>query len=90
MRVKICIDKERDISAVVEAVQMIQYKGGTVGFVLPYSEYYLSRAYNVYESTEPADPHDYAYWSDSLLRTGYLDLSKSKLIFNRYKTKTYT
>jgi hypothetical protein len=89
MRVRINYNNRNRENAtiVIEVVQMNHYDEGTIGLVLPYSEYFASKGYNVYESTEQADEHDFSYWSDTLLRTGYLDLTRTNLKFNRYKAK---
>ena len=66
---------------IIETIQMIQNNNGSIGFVLPYSIYGERRKYDFYLSTTPAEITEFNRWSDHLLRTGYLDLSRSEILF---------
>ena len=66
---------------IIEVIQMIQSNNGHIGFVMPYSIYGERRKYDFYLSTTPAEISEFNRWCDHLLRTGYLDLSRSEIMF---------
>ena len=83
MRVLFKRDDERQ--TFIEVIQMLRYNNETLGLVMPYSQYGETKGFNFYQSTEPADEREFNYWCDQLMRNGYLDLTRSKLVFKAYK-----
>ena len=79
MRVQI-MRKDYGIS-VIEVIQMLQYNEKTIGLVMPYSQRLEKRKYDSYESTTPVDEADFNRWCEQLVRTGYLDLTRTDLEF---------
>lgn len=73
-------------ATVIEIIQMIRYNNdNTLGLIMPYSQYGATRQYEYYESTTPVDEYEYNRLCEQLMRTGYLDLSHSQLVFKAFK-----
>ena len=72
---------------VIEVVQMIRFDSFRLGLILPDSTYLDNRVYDYYQSTKEVVERDYIYWCDQLMRNGYLDLTRSDLVFSAYKSE---
>ena len=85
---RVCIKRSHDRTVVVEIVQFIKFKEDNIlGLILPYSSWYETRNYNFYKSTTPVEDRDYKYWCEQLTRNGYLDLTRTDLLFDCFKAK---
>lgn len=85
---RVSFRRENNKVTVIEVIQMIHYDDvSTVGLVMPYSAYGEAKKYNVYESRSKVDETEYTYWCDQLLRNGYLDLTRSNLVFRGFVGK---
>ena len=78
---RVCFRRDNKLKVVIEIMQMIRYDTDTVGLVMPYTKHHEIRNYDCYESNEKVDESDYNYWCDQLMRTGYLDLSRTNFTF---------
>ncbi len=85
---RVLIKRSDDRAVVVEIVQFIKFKEDNIlGLILPYSSWYETRNYNFYKSTTPVEDRDYNYWCEQLTRNGYLDLTRTDLLFDCFKAK---
>lgn len=72
---------------VIEVIQMIRFDSFRLGLIMPDSTYLDNRNYDYYQSTTEIVERDYIYWCDQLMRNGYLDLTRSDLVFSAYKSE---
>lgn len=66
---------------VIEAIEMKRLNNQCLGLVLPYSKRLEKLEYDTFESTTPIDETEFIRWCEQLLRTGYLDLTRTELEF---------
>lgn len=83
MRVYFKRDDNRTV--LVEVVQFVRYSSNdTLALVMPASKYMEKKGLEYYNSTKPVSEMDYNSWCEQLMRNGYLDLTRSGLIFTAY------
>lgn len=78
--------REDGTTTVIEVIQMTRYREEyTLGLAMPYSQYCETKGFNFYKSTTAVDENEFNYLCEQLMRNGYLDLTRSKLVFKAYK-----
>ncbi len=83
---RVYFKREDGSATVIEVIQMIRYRDeNTLALAMPYSQYGETKGFNYYLSTTAANESDFKYWCEQLMRTGYLDLTRSDLVFKAYK-----
>jgi len=83
---RVYFKREDGSTTVIEIIQMIRYRDeNNVGLAMPYSQYCETKGFNFYKSTTAPEEREYNQWCEQLMRTGYLDLTRSNLVFKAYK-----
>lgn len=83
---RVYFKREDNTTTIIEIIQMIRYREeNTVGLAMPFSQYTETKGFNFYKSTTGVEENEYNYWCEQLMRNGYLDLTRSKLVFKAYK-----
>ena len=68
-------------ASVIEVVQFIRFDNDCLGLVMPDGIRLQKKNFDTYESTAKVEETDYNRWCEQLCRTGYLDLTRTDLIF---------
>ena len=68
-------------ASVIEVVQFIRFDNDCLGLVMPDAIRLQKKNFDTYESTTKVEETDYNRWCEQLCRTGYLDLTRTDLIF---------
>ncbi|MBR4412931.1 MAG: hypothetical protein IKS60_04905 [Lachnospiraceae bacterium] len=68
-------------TSVIEVIQFIRFDNNCLGLVMPDAIRLEKKNYDTYESTTKIEEADYNRWCEQLLRTGYLDLTRTGLEF---------
>ena len=76
-----CFKRKNGMVLVIEVTQLIRFDEGTVGLILPYSKRFETRNFDSYQTTEVVDENEYNKWCEQMMRTGYLDLSRTQYVF---------
>ena len=76
-----CFKLKTGTPVVIEVTQLIRFNEGTVGLILPYSKRFEAKKFDSYQTTEKVDERDYNNWCEQMMRTGYLDLSRTQYVF---------
>ena len=68
-------------ASVIEIMQFIRVDNDCLGLVMPDAIRLQKKNFDTYESTTKVEETDYNRWCEQLCRTGYLDLTRTDLIF---------
>lgn len=68
-------------ASVIEIMQFIRFDNDCLGLVMPDAIRLQKKNFDTYESTTKVEETDYNRWCEQLCRTGYLDLTRTDLIF---------
>ncbi|MBO4346745.1 MAG: hypothetical protein J5840_03805 [Lachnospiraceae bacterium] len=77
--------KTNNTLSVIEVIQIIKYDTNTIGLIMPYSKCIENKNYDSYKSTKPVDNTEFNRWCEQLLRSGYMDFSRTDLVFEAAK-----
>ena len=79
---RVLFNRSDNKRTVIEVVQLIRYDNDLAGLVMPYTKYGEARNYNYYKSSRAVEEEEFNRWCETLLRTGYLDLTRTDITFS--------